>query len=172
MTNSSMFVTSITSRFTKSRSERLRLSSLISRDREKLKRLIMIKMNQTSKKKQEKIIIYQDDRLKTDNMIKYLHLHVRFYIDDDVSAKYSLNIDFSFRKSMRLTTNADIFKLFREIIKNETKNKRWKETKRMYKIRAKNACYLTLFDKKSRKKNILDYYLTDKYKSWITISKI
>jgi hypothetical protein len=162
----------MTFRSSESRFDRLRLSSLISRDREKLKRLMMIKMSQAFKKEQERIIIYQDDRLRTDNMIKYLHSHVKFYIDDDVNAKYSLNIDSSSRKSMKSTTNADIFRLFCEMIKNETENKRWKRTKRVYKVRAKNACYLTLLDKKSRKKNTLDYHLTDKYESRIAASKI
>ncbi len=165
--SSSAFAISITFRPSESRFDRLRLSSLTSRDREKLKRLMMIKMNQVLRKEQERIIIYQDDRLRTDNMIKYLHSHVRFYIDD-VSTKYSLNIDSSSRKSMRSTTNAEILKLFCDIIKNETKNKRWKKTKQMYKVRAKNSCYLTLLDKKSRKKNTLDYHLTNKYESRIT----
>ncbi len=127
---------------------------------------MMIKMSQAFKEEQKRIIIYQNDRLKTDNMIKYLHSHVKFYIDD-VNTKYSLNIDSSFKKSMRSTTNADILKLFCDIVKNETKNKRWKKTKQVYKVRARNVCYLTLLDKKSRKKNTFDYHITNKYKSRI-----
>jgi hypothetical protein len=169
--SSSALASSMTFRSSESRFDKLRLSSLTSRDREKLKRLMMIKMNQALKKKQERIIIYQDDRLRTNNMIKYLHSHVRFYIDD-VSTKYSLNIHSSLRKSMKSTTNANILKLFCEITKNETKNKRWKKTKQVYKVRAKNACYLILLDIKSRKKNTLDYHLTNKYESRIALFKM
>ncbi len=128
-------------------------------------------MSQVFKKKQERIIIYQDDRLRTNNMIKDLHSHVKFYIEN-LSTKYSLNIDSSSRKSIKSTTNANILKLFCEITKNETENKRWKRIKRVYKVRAENAFYLILLDKKSRKKNTLDYYLTNKYESRITTSKV
>ncbi len=128
-------------------------------------------MNQTFKEDQERIVTYQNNRLLTDSMIKYLHSHVRFYIEN-VSTKYSLNIDLSSKRSIRSTTNSNILRLLCEIAKNETKNKRWKSTKRVYKICADNACYLTLLDKKSRKKNTLDYHLTDKYESRIAAFKV
>ncbi len=128
-------------------------------------------MNQTFKEDQERIVTYQNNRLLTDSMIKYLHSHVRFYIEN-VSTKYSLNIDLSSKRSIRSTTNSNILRLLCEIAKNETKNKRWKNTKRIYKIRADNACYLTLLDKKFRKKNTFDYHLTDKYESRIAEFKV
>jgi dephospho-CoA kinase len=166
-----LFVISITSRFQKSNFDRLKLSSLIFHDRKKLKKLIMIKMNQIFKENQERIVIYQSNRLFINNMIKYLHFHIKFYIEN-VNTKYSLNINSSFEKSIKSTTNSKILRLFCEIAKNETKNKQWKSTKRVNKIRASNICYLTLFDKKSRKKNTFDYHLTNKYESQITIFKI
>ncbi len=57
-------------------------------------------MNQTLKENQEWIVTYQNNRLLTNITIKYLHFHVRFYIEN-VSTNFSLSIDFSFKKSIK-----------------------------------------------------------------------
>ncbi len=162
---------SITTRFAKSRSKRLRLSFFISREKEKPKRLVLIKLEHASIEKHDKLVKYQEKVLRIENLIKYLHFHVRVYIEN-INDNFFLNIEAFLKKSIKLIFNANILKMFCEISIDETKNKKWKK-KSLYKIRAKNACYLILLNKKSRKsRDRSDYHLTDVFESRIAATKV
>jgi hypothetical protein len=82
MIDSSVSFISITTRSAESRSRRLRLSFLISREREKLKRLVLVKLEHASIENHDKLVKYQEEVLRIENLIKYLHSHVRFYIEN------------------------------------------------------------------------------------------
>ncbi len=123
MIDSETSIISIISRSFESESERLRLSSLILRKREKLKKLALIKLEHASIEDHDKLVKFQEEALRIENLIKYLHSHVRFYIED-INDNFSLNIEVFFKKSIKLVFNANILKMFCEISVDETKNKR------------------------------------------------
>ncbi len=174
MTDSSASTISIIIRSFESRSDRLKLSSLISENREKLKRLALIKLEQTSAEKHEKIVNFEETTLRTSNFIKYLHSHVRFFINN-INDNFSLNVESSFKKSERFTSNAKILKVFCDIFLDDTQNKRWKK-KPLYKIRADVLCYLTMLNKKKKKNSqhtkISFYHLTDKFDFRIIVANV
>ncbi len=123
MIDSEISIIFITSRSSKRELKRLRLSFLIFREREKLKRLILTKFEQALNDEQNRRLNYQETFLRTNNFIKHLHSHVRFFIDD-VENKTSLNIDSLFLKSQRLISNITIIRQFCDIFKNNTENKK------------------------------------------------
>jgi hypothetical protein len=123
MKDSSASTTSIIIRLFESRSDRLKLSSLISDDGEKLKRLTLIKLEQTSAEEQRKIVNFEETILRTNNLIKYLHSHVRFFINN-INDNFLLNIKSSSKKSEQSISNAKILKVFCDISLDETQNKR------------------------------------------------
>ncbi len=123
MIDSKTSIISIISRSLESESERLRLSFLILRKREKLKKLVLIKLEHASIEDHDKLVKFQEEVLRIENLIKYLHSHVRFYIED-INDNFSLNIEAFLKKSIKFVFNANILKMFYEISVDETKNKR------------------------------------------------
>ncbi len=120
---------------------------------------------------------YHEIFIRTNCLIKYLHSHVRFYISDDISDQFSFVIDASSKKSTKFILNSDILKIFCDTFMNSTKNKKWKEKKSLYRVRAKNSCFLIMLNKKSRdskrqKKNISSYHLIDFFESRIVNSQV
>jgi hypothetical protein len=174
MTNSSASTILIITRSFESKSDRLKLSSLISENREKLKRLTLIKLEQTSAEEHEKIVNFEETILRTNNLIKYLHSHVRFFINN-INDNFSFNVESSFKKSKKFTSNAKILKVFCDIFLDDMQNKRWKK-KSFYKIKADVLCYFTMLNKKKKKNaqytKISFYHLTDKFDFRIIVANV
>jgi hypothetical protein len=141
---------------------------------QKLKRLTLIKLEQTSAEKHEKIVNFEETILRTNNLIKYLHSHVRFFIDN-INDNFSFNVESSFKKSKKFTSNAKILKLFCDISFDVTQNKKWRK-KSLYKIKADVFCYFTMLNKKKKKDaqhtKISFYHLTDKFDSRIIVANV
>jgi hypothetical protein len=172
MSFSAMLIISITSRLTESSFDRLRLTSLTSNEREKLENLVMTRLSQISIKERDKIVKFERTSLLTRNCIKHLHSHLQFFIEE-IDSRFSLSIEASSFKSHKSTTNSDLLKKFCDIFKDNTKNKRWKEANKIYKIKANNSCFLMLLNKKSREESkISEYHLIDSFDSRIATTKV
>ncbi len=172
MIDSEVSNTFTTIRSSKFDSDRFRLSFLTSREREKLERLALAKLEHASLREHEKLLNFEDIILRIENLIQYLHSYVRFFIEN-INDDFSLAIELSSKKSTKFSFNIDILKVFCDIFMNETQNKKWKK-KLMYKIRADVSCYLIMLDKKFRQKKIKisSYHLTDKFESRIAVFNV
>ncbi len=113
----------IASRSSKRESERLRLLFLIFREREKLKKLVIIKLDHVLIDEQERILNFQDSHFKASNFIKYLHSHVRFFMND-IDDNYFLKIESFSKKSFKSISNSELLKIFCEVFIDTTQNKR------------------------------------------------
>ncbi len=123
MIDSKISIILITYRSSERESKRLRLSFLISREREKLKKLVIIKLDHALIDEQERILNFQKSHLRANNFIKYLHSHVRFFMND-IDDNYSLKIESFSKKSVKSTSNSELLKIFCEVFIDTTQNKR------------------------------------------------
>jgi hypothetical protein len=170
MVDSDVSATFITSRSSERGSGRLRLSSLIPREREKLEKLAMVKLGHAFIGGQGRILDFQDSHLRAGNLIKYLHPHVRFFMDD-IDDNYSLEIESSSKKPVKPTSNSELLKIFCGVFIDTIQNKRWKGKNLVYKIRIDNFCFLIILDKKF-KKDGTQYHLTDAFGSRIAATNV
>jgi hypothetical protein len=139
-----------------------------------LERLALAKLGQAPAGGHGKIVDFEGTTLRTGNLIKYLHPHVRFFIGN-INDDFPLNIEPPPKKPEKPTSNAEILKVFCGISLDGTQNKRWKK-KPLYKIRAGVPCYLTMLDKKKKKETqhtkVPPYHLTDKFGSRIAAASV
>jgi hypothetical protein len=83
----------------------------------------MGKLSQVSKYERERVLDYQKERLLTENLVKHLHSHARFFIEN-VNVDSFLNIDLLSTKPKKLFIESDILKVFCEIFDSDTKNQK------------------------------------------------
>ncbi len=104
----------------------------------------MTRLSQFSIKERSKIVKFEKTSLLTRNCIKHLHSHL-----------------------------SNLLKKFCDIFKDNTKNKRWKETNKIYKIKADNSCFLMLLDKMSRQESkISEYHLINSFDPRIATTNV
>ncbi len=82
MIDSEILITLITFRLSKRKLNCFRLLFLTSRQREKLERLTLAKLEYAFFEKHEKILNFENTILLIKNLIQYLHSYVRFFIEN------------------------------------------------------------------------------------------
>jgi hypothetical protein len=123
---------------------RMILSDLIQKDLTALKDKVARKL-QLSLDEKEKILIESDIQYVLKYFIQYLNHSARFLVLNNVMI-YS-NIIESFIKFIKSTINTKLIKIFCELVKNSTCNKRWTKRKK-FRVVTNKSIYLLLLNKK------------------------
>ena len=129
----------------------------------------------SSKNENTEKILYEDEWIEVERIIKYLHFSARFIIRGDVTEDFK--IETSSIQSSRFEINAELTRSYADIIKNSALNKIWEKSQQWREL-AEQSCWIQLLNKKFKIKNWttanliksmkMKYHVTDSHESRIS----